>query len=59
MSGISTRPLLFAHARDALAHYKCPTSVNFADTFPRTTTGKVQKVFLRERYWADRDWQWA
>jgi hypothetical protein len=38
-----------------LAHYKCPTSVDFADTLPRTTTGKVQKFFLRERYWADRD----
>jgi fatty-acyl-CoA synthase len=50
---------LIAHARDGLAHYKCPTSVDFADTLPRTTTGKVQKFLLRERYWVDRDRQVA
>ena len=50
---------LIAFARDGLAHYKCPTSVDFVDTLPRTTTGKVQKFLLRERYWADRDRQVA
>ena len=54
-----TAAQLIAHARDALAHYKCPTSVDFADTLPRTTTGKVQKFLLRQRYWADRDRQVA
>jgi long-chain acyl-CoA synthetase len=37
-----TAAQLIAHARDGLAHYKCPTSVDFADTLPRTTTGKVR-----------------
>jgi acyl-CoA synthetase (AMP-forming)/AMP-acid ligase II len=50
---------LIAHARDGLAHYKSPTSVDFVDTLPRTTTGKVQKYLLRERYWADRERQVA
>jgi acyl-CoA synthetase (AMP-forming)/AMP-acid ligase II len=54
-----TAPDLIAHARDGLAHYKCPTSVDFVDTLPRTTTGKVQKFLLRQPYWADRDRQVA
>jgi fatty-acyl-CoA synthase len=50
---------LIAHARDGLAHYKCPTSVDFVGTLPRTTTGKVQKFLLRRRYLADCDRQVA
>jgi hypothetical protein len=34
-------------------------SVDFADTLPRTTTGRGQKFLLRQRYWADRDRQVA
>jgi fatty-acyl-CoA synthase len=48
---------LIAHARDGLARYKCPTSVDLVDALPRTTTGKVQKFLLRERYWPDHDRQ--
>ena len=55
----ATAAELIAFAREGLAHYKCPTSVDFIDTLPRTTTGKVQKFLLRERYWADRDRQVA
>ena len=33
--------------RDQLAHFKCPKSVEFASTLPRTTTGKVLKRELR------------
>ncbi len=33
--------------RDQLAHFKCPRSVEFAATLPRTTTGKVLKRELR------------
>ena len=33
--------------RDQLAHFKCPKSVEFAATLPRTTTGKVLKRELR------------
>jgi len=50
---------LIAHAREGLAHYKAPTSIDFVDTLPRTTTGKVQKFLLRQRHWGDRDRQVA
>jgi acyl-CoA synthetase (AMP-forming)/AMP-acid ligase II len=35
--------------RDQLAHFKCPKSVEFTASFPRTTTGKVLKRELRAR----------
>ena len=43
------RPTLIAHCRRGLAHYKCPTSVEFGAALPRTATGKVQKFRLRRR----------
>jgi acyl-CoA synthetase (AMP-forming)/AMP-acid ligase II len=33
--------------RDQLAHFKCPKTVEFTASFPRTTTGKVLKRELR------------
>ena len=33
--------------RERLAHFKCPKSVEFTASFPRTTTGKVLKRELR------------
>ena len=33
--------------RERLAHFKCPRSVEFTASFPRTTTGKVLKRELR------------
>jgi acyl-CoA synthetase (AMP-forming)/AMP-acid ligase II len=44
---------IIAFCRDNMAHYKCPTSVEFVDVFPRDPNGKVRKRELRERYWAD------
>lgn len=35
--------------RDRLAHFKCPKTVAFAASLPRTTTGKVLKRELRAR----------
>jgi fatty-acyl-CoA synthase len=46
-----TEAELIAHARAGLAHYKCPTSIDFVSALPRTVTGKVQKFRLREPYW--------
>lgn len=43
------------HCRSRLAHYKCPTSVEFRDELARTATGKLQKYKLREPYWAGFD----
>ena len=44
---------IIAFCRTHLAHYKCPTSVDFVDTLPRDPNGKVRKRELRESYWAD------
>jgi fatty-acyl-CoA synthase len=41
---------LIAYTRDRLAHFKCPTRVEFVDELPRTATGKVLKRDLRERF---------
>jgi fatty-acyl-CoA synthase len=54
-----TEAELIAYARAGLAHYKCPTSVDFVDALPRTVTGKVQKFRLREPYWAGTERQVA
>ncbi len=45
---------LIDHCRARLAHYKCPTSVEFRPELARTATGKLQKFRLREPYWAGR-----
>lgn len=46
---------IIAWCRERLAHYKCPTSVDFVAELPRHPTGKLYKRLLRERYWAGRD----
>jgi acyl-CoA synthetase (AMP-forming)/AMP-acid ligase II len=50
----ATERELIDHCRDRLAHYKCPTSVEFRSELARTATGKLQKFKLREPYWAGR-----
>jgi len=42
---------LTAFCRDGLAHYKCPTSIEFRPELARTATGKLQKYKLRAPYW--------
>jgi fatty-acyl-CoA synthase len=42
---------LIAFARERMAHFKCPTSVELRDALPRTATGKIQKFRLRAPYW--------
>lgn len=51
----ATEAELIAHCRERMAHYKCPTSVEFRDALVRTATGKLQKFKLREPYWAGRE----
>jgi long-chain acyl-CoA synthetase len=46
---------LIAYCRERLAHYKCPSSVDFVVALPRNPSGKVLKRELRERYWAGHD----
>jgi acyl-CoA synthetase (AMP-forming)/AMP-acid ligase II len=43
---------LVAFTRGRLAHYKCPTSIDFADELPRNASGKVLKKVLRAPFWA-------
>jgi long-chain acyl-CoA synthetase len=42
---------LIAYARERLAGFKLPKSVDFADALPRTPSGKLLKRTLREPYW--------
>jgi len=46
---------IIAFCREHLAHYKCPTSVDFVPLLPRNPSGKILKRELREPYWRDRD----
>jgi fatty-acyl-CoA synthase len=48
-----TEEELIEFTRERLAHYKCPTSVEFRDDLPQTSTGKIQKYELREEHWDD------
>ena len=50
-----TEATLVAFCRERLAHYKCPTSVDWVAALPRNPSGKILKRELREPYWAGRD----
>jgi fatty-acyl-CoA synthase len=39
---------LIAHCRERIAHYKCPTAVITVAELPRTATGKIAKLRVRE-----------
>ncbi len=41
------------HVSLRLASYKVPKSVDFIETMPVISSGKVSKRELRERYWKD------
>src|SRR4051812_32343307 len=41
---------LLGHARGRLAHFKCPTRVEFVLELPRNATGKVLKTVLRQQH---------
>ena len=42
---------LLEYARERIAHYKCPKSVDFRDELPRLPTGKLYKRLLKDEYW--------
>ncbi len=46
---------LIAYARERLAGYKIPRSVDFATELPRNPSGKLLKRILREPYWKDQE----
>ena len=43
-----------AWARDHLAGFKVPRSIEFVDELPRSPAGKIQRKKVREPYWAGR-----
>ncbi|MEZ5145025.1 MAG: AMP-binding protein [Acidimicrobiales bacterium] len=53
----ATEAELIEFCRERLAHYKCPTSIEFRDELARTATGKLQKFKLRSAYWEGREKQ--
>ena len=50
-AGALTADDVIAFARERVAHYKCPTSVDFVDALPRNPSGKILKKDLRAPYW--------
>jgi long-chain acyl-CoA synthetase len=46
---------IIAFARERLAHYKCPTSVDFIDVLPRNASGKILKRELRATFWVGQE----
>jgi fatty-acyl-CoA synthase len=47
----ATEQEILDFSRQHLAHFRCPTSVDFVESLPRTATGKLQKFVIREQYW--------
>ena len=45
---------LLAFARERLAAFKCPRSIDFTDALPRDANGKLYKRRLRDPYWEGR-----
>ncbi len=50
-----TPEAVMAFAREHLAAYKCPTSVDWIDTLPRNPSGKILKTELRKPFWEGRE----
>jgi fatty-acyl-CoA synthase len=44
---------IIAFCRERMAHFKCPKSVQFVTELPKTASGKIQKVVLREPFWKE------
>ncbi len=51
--GIEDEAAVEAHARDLLAGYKVPRSVEFIAEIPKTGSNKILKRELRSKYWDD------
>jgi fatty-acyl-CoA synthase len=47
----ATEHEIIEFTRGHLAHFKCPTSIDFVESLPRTATGKLQKFLIRDQYW--------
>ena len=50
-----TADSILAYARERIAGYKCPKSIEFLEGLPRNPSGKILRKDLREPYWKDQD----
>ena len=50
---ILTEAELLEFCRSRIAHFKCPRSIEFMESLPKTATGKVLKKGLRKKYWGE------
>jgi fatty-acyl-CoA synthase len=50
-----TAAQIIAHVRTQIAHYKAPDQVEIVESLPKTSTGKIRKVELREAEWVGYD----
>ncbi|MFO0946155.1 MAG: AMP-binding protein [Planctomycetota bacterium] len=53
-SFVVTERELIDFCRSRLAHFKCPTKIEFT-SLPKTSTGKIQKFVLRNKEWEGRE----
>jgi len=51
LEGEASEADIIAFARDRLAAYKCPKTVDVLDELPRNPTGKILKKDLRQPHW--------
>jgi acyl-CoA synthetase (AMP-forming)/AMP-acid ligase II len=51
LDGEATEAEIIAFAREQLAAYKCPKTVDIVDALPRNPTGKILKKDLRKPHW--------
>ncbi|MBS4188832.1 long-chain-fatty-acid--CoA ligase [Bacillus sp. FJAT-49705] len=42
---------IITFTREKLAHFKAVTAVTFVEALPKTASGKIQKIHLRNDYW--------
>jgi fatty-acyl-CoA synthase len=54
-NAVVTEAELIEFCRSHLSHYKCPRSIEFVDSLPKTGTGKILKKELRKKYWQGKD----
>ncbi len=50
-----TEEEIISHCKKHLAGFKCPKSVEFYNSFPKTGLGKIAKNILRDKYWKNYD----
>ncbi len=48
---------VIAHARERIAGFKCPKTVDFVDALPRNPSGKILRRELRAPYWEGQERQ--